>query len=327
MLSVIIPTYNSAATIEKNLTAFYTQKGIGNNDFEVIIVDDSSTDNTVNLVKKFPARLVTLSKNSGPATARNLGAKEAKGETILFIDSDVILKDDALNKVKEKFSEYSEIGGLIGIYAKEPANRGLFREYLALKKYSNWFDPKQKFTSVWIVSIGAIKKDIFLEYGGFDTRYRGADVEDFELGYRISEKYKILLADDIQGYHYFSGFAKTLGNFFRRSYQWTALYFARKKFSTEAATTKKRGLGNLAGFFSLVVFVLSFWKGVFLPFAILASFIFIFSNLNFYRFVLKEKNIPFLLYAIVLDYICCAVVTTAAILSILNQWRLNVISR
>lgn len=327
MISIVIPTYNAAAAINKVLDAVYRQSEMTKDEYEVLVVDDCSSDNTVELVKKFPVRLINLEKRSGPADARNRGLREANSELIVFLDSDVVLKEDALIKIKKRFAEKPGISGLVGIYAKKAANEGPFRSYLALRKYSNWFDPKREFISFLVVSIGAIKKNIFLEFGGFDTRYRGADVEDFELGYRITEKYKILLADDIQGYHYFPSFSKTAKNFFKRSFQWIELFTARRQFSSEAATTKKRAFSNLAGFVSFIMLLCSVWHKQFVILFLFGFLVFLAGNIKFYNFILKEKGVIFLLYALMLDYIFSVVVGIAALLSILNQCRLAVIRK
>lgn len=327
MISVIIPTYNSSLTIAKVLKALYNQKDVPAAEIEVLVVDDCSKDNTIEEAEKFPARIIALLKNSGPAEARNTGAREARGEILVFIDSDVILKEGALEKIRKKFIDNPTIAGLTGIYAKEAANPSLFKNYLALRKYFNWYDPKREFISFLAVSLGAIKKDVFMEYGGFDNKYRGADVEDFELGYRITEKYKIILADDIQGYHHFPGYQKTIKNFYKRSFQWMELFAKRRKFSTEAATTRKRGIANMAGFISFFFLPLGIWRTCPFIAAILAFSFFVFSNMKFYRFALSEKGIFFMFCALLFDYSFSIVVSVAAILSILNICRLNVIPK
>jgi len=327
MISIIIPVYNSASTIGTILSALFRQKEIEKHEYEVLVVDDCSADNTAEIVKCYPVRLISLDRNSGPAVARNRGAEKARGELIAFIDSDVALKEDALIKIKKKFTERSDISALVGIYAQEPANNGPFRSYLALRKYSNWLDPKREFISFLSGSLAVIKKDIFFEFGGFDIQYAGADVEDFELGYRISDKYKILLAGDIQGFHYFPGFAKTVNNFFKRTFQWMELFTRRKKFSTEAATTRKRAIANLAGFCSLVIFFFSVWYPSLLLPAFFCFFVFLAGHAKFYYFMLQKKGIIFLFYALVLDYIFSLVVGVAALLAIINQCRLRVMPK
>ncbi len=87
MISVIVPTYNSAKTVHIGLASLLKQTF---KDFEIIVVDDCSTDNTVETVKKISdtIKVVQLKKNIGAGPARNEGIKAAKGDYIAFLDSD-----------------------------------------------------------------------------------------------------------------------------------------------------------------------------------------------------------------------------------------------
>lgn len=90
MISVIIPTYNEESVILKCLHSLEMQTS---GDFEVIVVDDGSTDKTIQLVKQFDSPKYSLrfieGKHEGPGAARNLGAKSAKGDILVFVDSDM----------------------------------------------------------------------------------------------------------------------------------------------------------------------------------------------------------------------------------------------
>ncbi len=90
-LSIIIPSYNSSETILKTIRSIYSSNNITRYDFEIILVDDCSTDNSKWLVKNnFPTtKIIELSKNNGAAKARNEGIKNANGNYLLFIDSDM----------------------------------------------------------------------------------------------------------------------------------------------------------------------------------------------------------------------------------------------
>jgi GT2 family glycosyltransferase len=98
-VSVVIINHNGHRYIEKTL--FST---LAENPLEVIVVDDASTDHSVELITKFPVRLVVLSKNSGPTAARNAGARIAKGEHILFLDGDAEITPGYINGLLEVFS-------------------------------------------------------------------------------------------------------------------------------------------------------------------------------------------------------------------------------
>ena len=86
--SIVIPNYNSEKTIGECLEAA-TDIDYGN--YEVIVVDDSSRDNSISIIRKFPCKLVQMKKNVGAAEARNAGARSAEGVMLLFMDSDIII--------------------------------------------------------------------------------------------------------------------------------------------------------------------------------------------------------------------------------------------
>ena len=97
-ISVIMPAYNAQRTIETAINSVLCQTY---NNLELIVVDDASTDNTSEIVKKLcqkdnRIKLVSLPENKGVANARNVGVKEAKNELIAFLDSDDCWKDEKL---------------------------------------------------------------------------------------------------------------------------------------------------------------------------------------------------------------------------------------
>ena len=101
-ISIILPIYNGEFFIKKCLSALLAQKNI--NDCEIIIVDDASTDNSINHIKSYKLRnlkILSLESNSGPAAARNLGLKKSVGEYIYFCDVDDCIDEEALTVLYE----------------------------------------------------------------------------------------------------------------------------------------------------------------------------------------------------------------------------------
>lgn len=95
LLSIIIPVYNSELFIEETINKIYTQNY---SPFELIIIDDGSTDNTAEIIKKnFPETLYYFQENKGPSAARNQGLKMCNGELIVFIDSDDYWENNSLH--------------------------------------------------------------------------------------------------------------------------------------------------------------------------------------------------------------------------------------
>ena len=117
MISVIIPTYNSNKNIINCIKSICYQKY---KKFEIIVVDDCSTDESINNLKKFlkkkkikKVNIIRNRKNFGPGPARNIGVKYSKYQNLLFIDSDVIIKKNTLKNFSELISNYDV---LVGIY-------------------------------------------------------------------------------------------------------------------------------------------------------------------------------------------------------------------
>lgn len=93
ILSIIIPAYNAAVYLQPCLDSIFSQEYT---DFETIVIDDGSTDNTATLLEQYPQVKVIRQENQGMSTARNRGVEEAQGEYILFVDSDDLLTEGAL---------------------------------------------------------------------------------------------------------------------------------------------------------------------------------------------------------------------------------------
>ena len=107
MISVVIPLYNKEPIIEKTLKSVLSQDY---SDFEVVVVDDGSTDNSVAIVESIGDPRIRLIKqeNGGPSKARNTGVKNAKGEWILFLDADDELLPGALRMFYDAINSHPE---------------------------------------------------------------------------------------------------------------------------------------------------------------------------------------------------------------------------
>lgn len=119
-ISVIIPLYNNAAFIDACLTAIYRCTPSP----QIIVVDDASTDGSADIAARYPCTLLRLGQNRGAAYARNLGAKHADSDILFFLDSDILVEADSLERIIEKFAANPELDALFGSYQKNtiPAN-------------------------------------------------------------------------------------------------------------------------------------------------------------------------------------------------------------
>jgi len=116
-----MPVYNAEMTLAECLTRL-CNSSFG--DFEIVLVDDGSTDQTRAIAANFPVRVVPTAGRVGPAAARNLGAQSAEGDLIFFIDSDVMVRPDTVSRIVAAF-ECRDLEGVIGVQAADMRHRDL----------------------------------------------------------------------------------------------------------------------------------------------------------------------------------------------------------
>lgn len=100
-ISVIVPVYNGAENFRKCLSSLVKADPPAD---EIIIVADGDTDGSCYIAKEFNSRVLRLPLRQGPAPARNLGARIAKGDILFFIDAEVVIAPDAIKKVGSAFN-------------------------------------------------------------------------------------------------------------------------------------------------------------------------------------------------------------------------------
>ncbi|MBI2627847.1 MAG: glycosyltransferase family 2 protein [Candidatus Niyogibacteria bacterium] len=313
-LSVIIPVYNSRKTINQCLNAVFSSDF---KEFEVIMVDDCSTDDTLEMAKKYPCKVIKLKRNSGPSSARNQGATAASAEILFFIDSDVILNSNALREVFNFYKD-EKIHAAIGMYAKESANNGFFHEYMALWKYYTWMYPQApEYFSFFIASCGSMRRKVFFELNGFNTEYRGTDVEDYELGYRLREKYKIYFNPKIQGKHYHPDFMTCARNYYKRASLWFNLFMKQNSFDNGAASAS-RGVSSLIGFLIPVLILFAIFFPLLWIAVVSLSVIFVIMNMKFYLLAFEEKGLWFMMFSIAANLILSIFISAGVFKSIIS---------
>ncbi len=186
--SIIIPVYNASAYIEQSLTSVFAQTYC---DFEVIVVDDGSTDDTVDRVKKFSHHAslrYVYQANAGPAAARNTGLQLASGELIAFLDVDDLWHPGKLQAHFERMQTSPKIGlsfNWFKVFHDRPDVEGLMP----------WFAPPTKSTLQWqdflirnwtgTSSTVVIRAECLQGGRCFDARFRTS--EDYQLWLQIAQ--------------------------------------------------------------------------------------------------------------------------------------------
>lgn len=224
--TVIIPAYNAGNTIANTLKSLEKQSF---KDFEVVVVDDGSKDNTAYVVKSFPKARLLQEKNSGPAVARNFGAKEAQGEILVFTDSDCVADKEWLAQMVIPFED-KDIAGVQGRYKSE--QKEIVARFIQLeieKRYEKM--ARQKYIDFIGSYSAAYRKKVFLEMNGFDESFRIASGEDTEFSYKISKAgYKMIFNQNAIIFHtHPTSFKKYLKIKFFRAFWRTRVYKKHKE--------------------------------------------------------------------------------------------------
>ena len=305
-ISIIVPVYNGGDQLARCVDA------LGASDFdsfEVIVVDDSSTDGAASRVKGPRVRVTSVPGSSGPAgpaVARNHGAKEARGEVLLFIDADVVVRPETISRVAAHFKGRGDIAALFGSYDSEPGPRDFLSQYRNMVHHFHHQRSDPEASTFW-AGCGAIRRKVFDDLEGFNHRlYRRPSIEDIELGYRARMKgYRILLDRDIQVKHLKSwGFVNMLRtDIFQRALPWSRLIME-SKFIPDSLNLKTGEMASslVVALMLLALPLLAFWKtpvaGVSLAawagaaeaalFAVL-----LLLNREFYGFFLRSRGLWF----------------------------------
>jgi glycosyltransferase involved in cell wall biosynthesis len=205
-VSIVVPTYNRVENLQKCLNHLinldYSKKL-----FEIIIIDDGSKDNTWNFLKEFSKKYKFLNiftqKNSGPAKARNLGIKNSRGEIIFFVDDDVLVHPDFINK-SLKWYKNKKVWGVGGNVF--PEKLSFVDKYYIARYLDEYFKPQ-----IWgdytsgkglATALCSYRKVILKQLNGFDESFPLAAGEDIELTRRVLKKGHLVIKDpSIQGEH------------------------------------------------------------------------------------------------------------------------------
>jgi len=298
-VSIIVPAHNARHFLRECLDAIFDQDPAP---AEVIVVDDNSADDTAKIAAEMGAEVLHVSQNAGPSHARNLGAQKAGQQIVFFVDADVVLMPGAVKYVLDLFSRRPEIDAVFGSYDDCPKANGIVSQYRNLLHHYTHQCGQSEAVTFW-AACGAIRREVFLELGGFDESSFPRCIEDIELGYRLKMAGgKILLDKKLQGTHLkqwtFWSMIKT--DVFCRAIPWTRLEFQRPGFQknlnirfSQRTSVVLFGLAFLAALGMLWDTSLGALAAVLLIFIMVLNF-------GLYWFFLKQQGIKFALIGMAL---------------------------
>ena len=268
---------------------------------EIIVVGDG-LDITVFdfLSDRSKIKVLANKKISGPAAARNFGAKSAKGNILFFIDSDVTIKFDTIEKIVSVFQDKEDASAIVGSYDDEPADKNFISQYKNLMHHYVHQTSNENASTFW-GACGAVRREVFLSLGGYNKDYVKPSIEDIEFGYRlVNAGYKIHLGKEIQVKHYkrwtFSLLLKT--DFLHRALPWTKLMVHHNRFLNDLNLKNSSRLSVILLFLSIILLVTSFFLQYLVLPAVIAVFLLLTINYSFYSFFRKKRGLFFALRVI-----------------------------
>lgn len=243
-ISIVIPNYNGTATIGKCLAAAHAVKYGA---FEIVVVDDCSTDDSVEIIQQYPCRLIRLDRHSGAAAARNRGAESSRGEALFFIDADCLIREDALALANKAISP--EPGAIIGgSYTPLPFDADFFSAFQSL--FIHYAETKRKKPDYIATHAMIVSAELFRKSGGFREDFFPI-LEDVEFSHRVrGNGCSLDMKPEIQVMHVFNfTLRKSLANAFRKSTYWTMYSLGNRDLLKDSGTASVELKVNVASFF------------------------------------------------------------------------------
>ncbi|MDO1448849.1 glycosyltransferase family 2 protein [Rhodocytophaga aerolata] len=280
-VSLIIPTYNGASKVLNILKALEKQTF---RNFEVIVVIDGSSDNTKETLENFKTGLdlkIFYRQNGGRAVARNTGAREAKGDLLIFFDDDMRPMPDC---VEQHVTHHQKYINSICVGSAMDDRNFVKTDFHAFRIYINntWSKnlpvypiPMNSHNLLLAAANCSINKMSFLQLGGFDERL--TDAEDFELGTRAHEKgFSIYYNSQARAFH---DDPVTCRSYIRRQREYTKAHIKLHKIRPEIVGNYSNASIYKPSPLKKVVFCLFANK----------FFVHTIDHFNFYRFVMPQK--------------------------------------
>ncbi len=318
-LSVIVPVYNGTGVLEKSLSAL-RDSDLPRKYWELIVVDDASTDDTGTLAAQYADRVVRLDGlPHGPSYARNRAAEVAKGDVAVFVDADVVVHKSTLRQFHEVFDQQPETAAVFGSYDDDPPASGLISRYRNLYHHYVHHQNPGPAATFW-AGCGAVRLPVFREVGMYNEwHFSRPQVEDIELGQRLNDRgFRIMLMPEIQATHLKHW---TLGNMIAtdlndRGVPWMRLLIRRGTATGEKSLnlkTQEKLKTFLVGLASLTV-LLAAWQRSLMWLAVSSMLLglVVVANMHLYRFFYRHGGWRFALATVLLNLLYYVINTVAA---------------
>ena len=233
LISVVIPVRNGRHTIGRCLEAAFASDF---DDFEVVVCDDGSTDDTAAIVAGFPKAKLLRRPHGGAAAARNAGAAAATGEILFFIDADCLLEPDAVRHAVRAMSGQDPLTVVGGTYTLSAPGENFFGRFQSA--FIHHSETKYERAPDYIASHALVMRaDTFRATGGFPEQFMPI-IEDVEYAHRLRRTgHRLVMDKTILVRHVFHfTLRRSLRNAFKKSRFWTRYSLHNKDVFTDSGT-------------------------------------------------------------------------------------------
>lgn len=205
MISVVIPLYNKELSIERTIRSVLSQTFT---DFELIVVDDGSTDKSLEVVKGIDDRRIVVSEkiNGGVSSARNVGLRLSRGSCVAFLDGDDYWLPWHLEVICNLINKYADVASIFAttiVKVKNIAEMSVGKSQPETSRVvDNYFEEESFPVTLLSSSSFAVKRDVALDVGGYDETLNYG--EDVDFWYRVLKKNR-LAKSSVNTAYYFVG--------------------------------------------------------------------------------------------------------------------------
>ncbi len=305
-LSVIIPARNAAHYLARTLPALLDA---WSDEFELIVVDDCSTDETARVAEELGAKVVRLKADRvtgaadgsasdpcrarGASPARNAGVAVARGDVLVFLDADVEVHRDTVRLLLSSLDTRAEIAAVFGSYDDEPADRHTVSAFKNLMHHYVHQQGNPDAATFW-TGCGAIRRDVFEAVGPFNTASLVC-AEDIDYGHRLRDAgHRIWLRRDIQCKHLKRW---TLWNMVRtdviqRGIPWTVMMLRRGRVDNDLnlGWRERVSAATVGGIVAALMCSILWRSGVILLAALMLLMFHCLMQKDFYLFLAKQRG-------------------------------------
>ncbi|GAB4151290.1 MAG: hypothetical protein Fur0037_20050 [Planctomycetota bacterium] len=223
-ISVVIPVHNGSATIEPCLAAACA---LDYPSFEVIVVDDGSTDGTASIIDRFPVRRISMDVNGGASKARNAGVRAAKGEFVFFTDADCVVPPDLLRLAARAIEEEGRDCVIGGTYKPLAHDHCLLSSFQSV--FVNYSETKYREPDYIATHAMLLPMSVYRSHEPFDEHFLPI-LEDVDYCHRLRRAgVRLVMRPELMvGHIFLFDLWRSLRNAFRKS-RWWVTYSLRNK--------------------------------------------------------------------------------------------------